>query len=125
MKPVHNKEKAHLALQREASGLGHVYILPGYSHKIEKLNSVMTFRNSEQILESAWFNYIGIHLAGVTDLIAAESEYHLLCVHSFTRSAEKTRLASKGTYLAMIWLSSELEYAADKGQVIRLDDAWK
>ena len=30
----------------------------------------------------------------------------------------------KGNDLAFVWLSKELEYAADKGHVIRLDDAW-
>ena len=58
------------------------------------------------------------------DLIAAEVKYHLPCLSAFKRSVEKAKLQTKESDLAMIWLCEELEYAADKGYVIKLNDAW-
>ena len=63
-------------------------------------------------------------MAGECDLIAAEAKYHLPCLSAFKRNAEKARLETKESDLAMIWLCEELEYAADKGHVIKLNDAW-
>jgi hypothetical protein len=75
----------------------------------------MTFKMSEQIIEISKFDYVlCTRLAGISDLTAAEAKYHLSCFSAFTRSAD----------LALVWLSKELEYAADKGHVIKLDDAW-
>ena len=58
------------------------------------------------------------------DLIAAEAKYHLPCLSAFKRNVEKAKLQMKESDLAMIWLCEELEYAADKGHVIKLNDAW-
>ena len=58
------------------------------------------------------------------DLIAAEAKYHLPCLTVFKRNAEKAKLETKENDQAMIWLCDELEYAADKGYVIKLNDAW-
>lgn len=85
----------------------------------------MTFKMSEQIIEIAKFHYIlCIRLVGISDLIAAEAKYHLSCFSAFKRSMVKTKSGMKGNDLALVWLSKELEYAADKGHIIRLDDAW-
>jgi len=83
----------------------------------------MTLKMSEQIIV-AQFNYkLRVRLAGVCDLIAAEAKYHLLCLIAFKRNAEKAKLETKECDLAMIWLCEELEYAADKAHVIKLNDA--
>ena len=58
------------------------------------------------------------------DLIAAKAKYHFPCLGSFKRSSEKAKLETKESDLAMIWLCEELEYAANKGYVIKLNDAW-
>lgn len=63
-------------------------------------------------------------MAGVCDSNAAEAKYHLPCLSAFKRNAEKARLETKKIDLAMIWLCEELEYAADEGYVIKLNDAW-
>lgn len=57
------------------------------------------------------------------DLIAAEAKYHLPCLSVFKRNAEKAKLETKESDLAMIWLCDELEYA-DKSNVIKLNDTW-
>ena len=85
----------------------------------------MTLKMSEQIIEAAQFNYkLCVRLAGVCDVIATEAKYHLPCPSAFKRSSEKARLETKESDLAMIWLCEELEYADDKGYVIKLNDAW-
>jgi len=85
----------------------------------------MTLKMSEKIIEAAQFNYkLQVRLAGVCDLIAAEAKYHFPCLSAFKRNAEKAKLEMKESDLAMIWLCEELEYAADKGYVIKLNDAW-
>ena len=91
----------------------------------ERLSAVMTFKMSEQIVEATQFNYkVRVRLAGMCDLIAAKAKYHLPCLSSFKRSSEKAKLETKESDLAMIWLCEELEYAANKGYVIKLNDAW-
>ena len=95
----------------------------------ERLSSVMTLKMSEQIIEAAQFNYkLRVRLAGVCvcvcDFIATEAKHHLPCLSAFKRSLEKARLETKDSDLAMIWLCEELEYAADKGYVIKCNDAW-
>lgn len=64
-----------------------------------------------------------LRLAGGCDLIAAEAKYHLPCLRAFKRDAEKAKLETKESDLAMIWLCEELEYAVDKGYVIKLNEA--
>ena len=58
------------------------------------------------------------------DLIAAKAKYHLPCLSVFKRNAEEAKLETKESDLAMIWLCDKLEYAADKGNVIKLNDTW-
>jgi hypothetical protein len=92
---------------------------------LKETSSVMTFNMSEQICEIAKYNYtLRIRLAGVSDLIASEAKYHLACLSAFKRSAENAKTATKETDLAMVWLCQELEYSADKGNVIKMSDAW-
>ena len=66
----------------------------------------------------------GANAYGVCDLIAAEAKYHLPCLSVFKRNAEEAELETKESDLAMIWLCDKLEYAADKGSVIKLNDTW-
>jgi hypothetical protein len=95
-------------------------------HSTKRLNLIMTKNTSDQILENAKFDYtVGIRVADVKYLIASDAKYHLSCLASFTRAAGKARTDSKATGLPMIWLCNELQYAAEKGQVIRLSDVWE
>ena len=75
----------------------------------------MTFNMSEQICEVAKYHHkLRIRLAGVTDLIASETKYHLTCFSAFKRSSEKAKQNTSDTDLALVWLCQELEYAAHK-----------
>ena len=95
-------------------------------HSRERLSSVMTFKMSENIIQNAQFNYkVRIRLSGVTDLTAAEAKYHLSCLSAFNRHREKAKREAKETDLGLVWLCEELEYAAGKGHVIKLSDAWE
>ncbi|CAB4024892.1 Hypothetical predicted protein [Paramuricea clavata] len=67
-------------------------------HTNEHLSSVMTFKMSEQIIEIS---------------------------NASKRSRDKTKSEINNNDLALVWFSKELEYAADKGHVIRLDDVWE
>ena len=63
----------------------------------------MTLKMSQQIIEAAQFNHkLRVRLAGVCDLIATEAKYHLPCLSAFKGSAEKARLETKESDLAMI-----------------------
>ena len=91
-----------------------------------RLISVMTKQMSDQIIQASSLDYkIGIRLAGVIDLIAAEAKYHLTCQRAFTRSTTKTKQDLDNTDLAMLWLCNELHQSADKGHVILLDVVWE
>ena len=98
-------------------------------HSRERLSSVTTFKMSENIIQNAQFNYkVRIRLSGVTDLIAAVAKYHLSCLSAFNRRREKAKREkrkAKETDLGLVWLCEELEYAAGKGHVIKLSDAWE
>ncbi len=94
--------------------------------KKARLISVMTTQMSEQIIQASHLDYkVGLRMAGVIDLIAAEAKYHLNCLSAFNRSTSKTKQESANTDLAMIWLCQELRQSADKGHVILLDDVWE
>ncbi|CAB4001987.1 Hypothetical predicted protein [Paramuricea clavata] len=81
---------------------------------------------SDQIIEISKFDKIlCTRLAGISDLIAAEAKYHFKCFSASKRLRDKTKSEMKDNDLALVWLSKELEYAADKGHVSRLDDAWE
>ena len=91
-----------------------------------RLISVMTKQMSDQIIKASSLDYkIGIRLAGVIDLIAAEAKYHLTCLRAFTRSTTKTKQDSDNTDIAMVWLCNELQQSAEKGHVILLNDVWE
>ena len=95
-------------------------------HSRERLSPVMTFKMSENIIQNAQFNYkVRIRLSRVTDHIAAEAKYHLSCLSAFNRHGEKAKREAKETDLGLVWLCEELEYAAGKGHVIKLSDAWE
>ena len=96
------------------------------ANKKARLISVMTKQMSDQIIQVSHLDYkVGLRLAGVIDLIAAEAKYHLPCLSTFNRSTSKTKQESANTDLAMIWLCQELHQSADKGHVILLDDVWE
>ena len=82
---------------------------------------------SEEIIQNASLDYkLSLRLAGVIDLIAAEAKYHLPCLKSFQRSTAKTKQeTSIDNDLAMVWLCNELQYAAEKGQVLQLKVVWE
>jgi hypothetical protein len=92
----------------------------------ERLSSVMTFNVSKDILEASKLHHkLCFSLAGVSDLIAAEAKYHLPCLSSFKRSTSKVKEDFHTSQdLPLIWLSSEIMYAAQKGHVLRLSDVW-
>ena len=91
-----------------------------------RLISVMTKQMSDQIIQSSSLDYkIGLRLAGVIDLIAAEAKYHLTCLRAFTRSTAKTKQESDKTDLAIVWLCKELQESAYKGHVILVNDVWE
>jgi len=74
-----------------------------------RLISVVTTQMSKQIIQDFHYDYtIGVRLAGVIDLIAAEAKYHLVCLHAFTRATTKTKQESAKTDIALIWLCEEL-----------------
>jgi hypothetical protein len=86
----------------------------------------MTFKMSENVIQNAQYNFkVRVRLSGVSDLIAAEAKYHLPCLSAFNRYAEKAKREVKETDQVLVWLCEELEYAAEKGQVIKLSDAWE
>jgi hypothetical protein len=83
-------------------------------------SNVMTKNASDRILEAAKFYYnIGLHLATVNDLIAAEAKYHLNCLSTFYRSVSKTKMTKFCSDLAMVWLCQELCTA-----ILQLNYVW-
>ena len=82
----------------------------------------MTKKVSEEIIQNASLDYkVSLRLAGVIDLIAAEAKYHLPCLQAFKKSTNKNKQdSSTDNDLAMVWLCKELQYAAEKGQVLQL-----
>jgi hypothetical protein len=92
----------------------------------ERLSSVMTKKTSNDILQAAKLDCnLSCQLASVSDLIAAEAKYHLTCFSAFKRTTLKTQHCyQEHPDLPMIWLASELHYAAEKGHVLRLSDVW-
>ena len=56
-----------------------------------------------------------ILLAGVSDLMASETKYHLACFSACKRSSEKAKQDTNDTDLAFVWHCQELEYVAHKG----------
>lgn len=67
------------------------------------LIDVTTFKKSNEILEGSKFDYrLMIHLAGVSDLIAQEVEYHLHCYASFICLTKRTKDKIGQTDLPML-----------------------
>ena len=64
-------------------------------------------------------------LAGVNDLIAAESKYDLLCLSVFRRKIINVKDENRDCDLAMIWLHNELDVAANKGYMLEMSKVWK
>ena len=80
---------------------------------------------SHQIIEAATFDMTtSVRLAGISDFIAAEAKYHLVCYNRFMRSTAVSQRGCKNTDLAMVWLLNELQYSADQGHVLELSSVW-
>jgi len=80
---------------------------------------------SHQIIQAATFDMtMSVQLAGISDLIAAEAKYHLVCYSRFMQSTAVSRRGCKNTDLAMVWLLNELQYSADQGHVMELSSVW-
>ena len=91
----------------------------------EKLFEIRTFNVSNKILEKAKFvEQIHLRVADVNDLIAAEGRYHSKCYKKFERDIKKAEDAQQDSDLAMIWITQELEYSADRGHVLDLKTVW-
>ncbi len=65
-----------------------------------------------------------VRLAGVSDLIAAEGKYHKKCLAAYKYQTGKKKEESKKTDIALIFLCSELRYAAQFNQILQLNDVW-
>jgi hypothetical protein len=93
----------------------------------QRLISVSTFNVSKNILKlSKLDNKMRVRLAGVNDLIAAEGKYHENCRNDYSYSTSKTKKESENTDIAFIsLLCNELQYAAEKEQVLQLSDVWQ
>ena len=91
-----------------------------------QISSVTTLKVSDRILEASKYDqYLSVHLAGVSNLIAAEGKYHNPCYMQFLRKTSKTKESSENTDLAMEWLIDELTVAATKANVFQLSEVWK
>ena len=92
----------------------------------QRLISVSTFKVSKNILElSKLDNKMRVRLAGVNDHIDAEGKYHQNCRNDYSYSTSKTKKESVNTDIAFIFLCNELQYAAEKEQVLQLSDVWQ
>lgn len=75
-----------------------------------RLISATTKQMSDQIIQASSLDYkIGLRLAGVIDLTAAEAKYHLTYLRAFMRCNTKTKEDS------MIWLCKELHESTGEG----------
>lgn len=91
----------------------------------EALISVTTFNVSTSILEKSYLdNTMRVRLAGVSDLTAAEGKYHKRCLSAYQYHTGKNKEESKNTDIALIFLCSELRYAAKSNQILQLSDVW-
>jgi hypothetical protein len=65
----------------------------------------MTKQMSDHIIQASLYDYkIGVRLAGVINLIAAEAKYHLNCLTAFNRATTKIKREFENTDVAMVWL---------------------
>ena len=91
----------------------------------QKLISITTFNKSQEILGAAKFDQeMSVHVAAVSDLIAAEGKYHLSCYVQFIRRTSQTKENSQHTDIAIIWICNELQYSADHGHILELREVW-
>ena len=63
-------------------------------------------------------------LAGVSDLIAAETKYHLKCYSKFKRDTSDVHNIVKSAGFALGMLRTHLRERADKGHILHLNDVW-
>ena len=92
----------------------------------EALITVTSFNVSTSILESSYLdNTMRVRLAGVSDLIAAGGKYHKKCLSTYKYHTGKNKEECQTTEdIAMIFLCSELHYAAEHNRVLQLSDVW-
>ena len=65
-----------------------------------------------------------VRFAGVSDLMAAGEKYHKRCLSAYQYHTGKNKEESKNTDIALIFLCSELRYAAKSNQILQLSDVW-
>ena len=70
-----------------------------------------------QLKSSYLDNTLRFRLAGVSDLIAAKVKYH-------KNLTSKSKKESQKTDIAMIFICSELHFAAECNQILELCDIW-
>ena len=94
--------------------------------KKQTLCSVTTFKMSQQILEGAKCDHdLSLHVAGVSDLIAAEGKYHLNRYKKFQRRVSRSGIVANDESGAMLlWLIEELEKSAEQGNILELKEVW-
>ena len=61
------------------------------------------------------------HLARAFNLTAAKRKYHKKCLSAYKYHTFKNEKSSK---IAMIFICSEIHYAADRKQILQLSDVW-
>ena len=89
----------------------------------DKLFNITTFSVSNRVLQNAKFdNLLRDRLGNVSNLIAVEGKYHLKCMNAFKYDTQKTLTDCKSSDLEMVFLVRELEYAANKHQILQLSD---
>lgn len=91
-----------------------------------RLSAVTQANVSSDIMRASQYDHtMRIRLAGVTDLMAADAMYHNNCRTRFERNTSKAQAGtSNDADYGMLWICEELQYAADKGQVIALTEVW-
>ena len=86
----------------------------------------MTFKVSQQIIDGAWCDHaLSVRVAGVCDLIAAESKYHPNCYKKFIRRVSQSRGEAndeKGRIL--MWLINDLRKSAANGHILELKEVF-
>ena len=65
-----------------------------------------------------------VRSSGISDLIAFEGKYHLICLSSFTYKITKVKTETASSDLAMVWLTQKVRHAAEKGIMYQLTEVW-
>ena len=70
-------------------------------------------------------SFLGVRLACVNDLTAADGKYHRNCLTDFDcRSKHKVNISFTSPEIVLAWLCQELEHAAEQADILDLADVW-